>query len=83
MGNVKQYEHRGRALVTINSDNKEYPLEIRVATEKGYQEMKNNGVCDLSYPSSKLRRARVQGDGGDICPSLTCSGTCLYVITIE
>lgn len=33
--------------------------------------MDNGGVADLSYPSSKLRRGRVQGDGW-ICPALTC-----------
>lgn len=33
--------------------------------------MKSGGVCDVSYPTSKLRRGRVQG-GGDVCPALTC-----------
>ena len=33
--------------------------------------MKSGGVCDVSYPTSKLRRGRVQG-GGDISPTLTC-----------
>ena len=33
--------------------------------------MKSGGVCDVSYPTSKLRRGRVQGDG-DISPTLTC-----------
>ena len=28
------------------------------------------GVCDLSYPKSKLRRGRVQGDGW-ISPTIT------------
>ena len=43
---------------------------IRQATAKGYIECENGGVADFSYPTSKLRRGRVQG-GGQICPTLT------------
>ena len=35
---------------------------IRQATKKGVIRMKSGGVCDVSYPTSKLRRARVQGE---------------------
>ena len=40
------------------------------------------GVADLTYPGSKTRRGRVQGDGGDIAPTLTTSCS-LYVIELE
>jgi len=30
------------------------------------------GICDVSYPTSKTRRGRIQG-GGKICPTLTAS----------
>ena len=40
------------------------------------------GVCDLTYPSSKTRRGRVQGDGGDISPAITCAGV-LFVVELE
>lgn len=43
---------------------------IRQATQKGYIECEIGGVADFSYPTSKLRRGRVQG-GGHICPTLT------------
>ena len=36
---------------------------IRQATADGWIAMCNGGVCDLSYPTSKLRRGRVQGGG--------------------
>lgn len=43
---------------------------VKQATKKGYVECEPGGVADLSYPSSKLRRGRVQ-DGGKTCPALT------------
>lgn len=46
-------------------------LWIKQATKDGYIKMKSGGVCDVSYPTSKLRRGRVQG-GGDVSPTLTC-----------
>ena len=42
-----------------------------VKQNDGYIFCKWGGVCDLSYPESKLRRGRVQGDAGDISPTLT------------
>ena len=45
---------------------------VRQATKKGYIECEIGGVSDLSYPTSKLRRGRVQ-DGGNICPTLSTS----------
>lgn len=37
------------------------------------------GVFDASYPSSDIRRGRVQG-GGQICPALTSGADMLYVV---
>ena len=38
-------------------------IYIKQATKKGYIACKNGGVFDCSYPTSKLRRGRVQGGG--------------------
>ena len=46
-------------------------IKIRQCVKQGYIEMDNGGVADMSYPTSKLRRGRVQGNGW-ICPALTC-----------
>ena len=54
---------------------------IRQATADGYIAMCNGGVCDLSYPNSKLRRGRVQG-GGMICPTIASNCGELYRITV-
>lgn len=43
---------------------------IPANTADGQTEMEIGGVCDLSYPSSKTRRGRVQ-DGGAVTPTLT------------
>lgn len=55
---------------------KEY-VGIRQATKGGYIKCEIGGVADFLYPTSKLRRGRVQG-GGQICPTLTAenSGVC-------
>ena len=53
-------------------------LKIPQATSKGYIEVKKNGAFDWSYPESLTRRGRVQGDGGDIAPTITCSNE-IYV----
>lgn len=49
-------------------------VKIRQATRKGYIECAVGGVADLSYPSSKTRRGRVQEDGW-ICPTITATET--------
>lgn len=51
-------------------------IGIRQATKDGFIKMEVGGCCDLLYPSSKLRRGRVQG-GGHICPTIaTSNGVC-------
>lgn len=49
-------------------------VKIKQATKDGYIECKLGGVADLSYPTSKTRRGRVQ-DNGDTCPTLTATET--------
>lgn len=46
------------------------PIKGKQATKQGYIECKPGGVADLSYPTSTLRRGRVQS-GGDISPTIT------------
>lgn len=52
-------------------------IKIRQATKKGYIEYEIGGVADLSYPTSKTRRGRVQ-ENGNICPTITAeqNGIC-------
>ena len=55
-------------------------LKIKQATKQGYIEIPLTGdiyIADVSYPTSKLRRGRAQGDPpGSISPTLTrgCEG---------
>lgn len=54
--------------------------KIRQATKLGYVECIVGGVADLSYPKSKLRRGRCQGEPpGTISPTVTTTGG-LYVL---
>ncbi len=56
---------------------------IKQATKDGYIKMKSGGVCDVSYPTSKLRRGRVQ-EGGNVSPTLTCeSGAIVRIEVME
>lgn len=53
-------------------------LHVPQAVKAGYIRCCPGGVFDISYPNSKLRRARVQG-GGVISGAVTCeSGMVLY-----
>ena len=38
-------------------------VRIKQATKQGFAECVIGGVADFNYPSSKTRRARVQGGG--------------------
>ena len=42
---------------------------VSQAVKGGYIFCEMGGVFDMSYPSSKLRRGRVQGNG-QICPTI-------------
>lgn len=57
-------------------------IKIKQATKKGFIECIENGVADLSYPTSKLRRGRVIG-GGNISPTLQTEGSELYKLESE
>lgn len=76
MMRVEQYEQLNvggyKRIIEIydKSDN----ILIKQATKKGYIECENGGVADLSYPSSKTRRGRVQ-ERGTICPTITATQT--------
>ena len=48
-------------------------IGVRQATKTGYIKCAVPGCADLSYPTSKLRRGRVQG-GGHVAPTITTSG---------
>lgn len=63
-------------LTSVQKDNLllEPTVKIKQATQQGYAECKLGGVADLSYPTSKTRRGRVQ-DNGDTCPTLTATET--------
>lgn len=63
----------------------ESTLKIKQATKQGYIEIPLTGdiyIVDFSYPTSKLRRGRAQGNPpGSISPTLTCgSEGGLYVM---
>ena len=47
-------------------------IVVRQATAQGYLVCPERGVFDAAYPSSKLRRARVQ-DGGMTCGTIACN----------
>jgi DNA (cytosine-5)-methyltransferase 1 len=49
-------------------------VPIKQATKQGYIECEVGGVADFSYPDSKLRRGRVQGNG-QISPTLMAAGS--------
>ena len=54
-------------------------LNIANATKTGYLFCPVGGIFDMSYPNSKLRRGRVQGNGS-ICPTITCNPDNLWII---
>jgi DNA (cytosine-5)-methyltransferase 1 len=58
-------------------------LKIPQATSKGYIEVKPYGAFDALYINSKTRRGRVQGDGGDISPTIMCTSEILVNMAEE
>ena len=58
------------AVTAAKRDNTQNYVVIPANAADGQQIMELGGVCDLSYPSSKTRRGRVQ-DGGSVTPTLT------------
>ncbi len=53
-------------------------ITVKQATKTGYVCVYPNSIFDLSYPTSKTRRGRLQ-KGGQLCPTLTATqGEILY-----
>ena len=78
LNNIRVSELVPKAVRTINVS--EHTLNIANATKTGYIECDEGNVFDMSYPNSMLRRGRVQGERGSICPTLTCNPDNLWVI---
>lgn len=55
-------------------------IRIKQATKQGWIEMVAGGVADLSFPTSKTRRGRVEEEG-QIAPTITTTGG-LYIIDL-
>lgn len=64
-------------MILVNDDY----IKIRQAVKQGYIPLyvDSKAIADLSYPSSKTRRGRIQDDGS-ICPTLTATGTCGLIV---
>lgn len=58
-----KYYSLDRPFLSTASRGGQFVLQVRQATEQGYIECMPGGVCDLAYPTSQLRRARVKDDG--------------------
>lgn len=57
-------------------------VTIRQATKAGIAIWKVGGVADLSFPTSKTRRGRVQGDG-EICPTLMANNQDIFKLEAD
>ena len=72
---------RGKINIARVIKKKEIPtIKIRQATKQGYVECRVGGVADLSYPTSKTRRGRVQSMG-NISPTLQAGENDLCKVT--
>lgn len=71
-GNV--YSENGLSPTLTTNKGEGNKVAIKQATKQGYIECELGGVADLSYPSSKLRRGRVQ-ENGNTCPTITATET--------
>ena len=63
MAKVRHYPTDKRPFLELVSTDAEPVLRVRQATEQGYIECDPNGIFDMAYPSSELRRARVKERG--------------------
>ena len=71
------WEHRNTPFLQIVDISGSTFLRIRQANEEGYTDCPVFGVCDISYPTCTLRRART-GGGGKLAKALTC---CPHLVT--
>ena len=73
-GNV--YSENGLSPTLTTNKGEGSKVAVKQATKQGYIECELGGVADLSYPSSKLRRGRVQ-QNGNVSPTITTqTGVC-------
>ena len=76
---AKRYKTDARPfLQVVAGNNGHLVLRVRQATETGYIECDPNGVADLAYPNSELRRARVK-ERGSIASTVTAGEPSQYV----
>lgn len=62
---------RGNTITSVQKDNMLLePLRIKANTREGFAEVEEYGAVNISQPSSRTRRGRVQGNKGDIIGSL-------------
>lgn len=81
LNNISKTDLVPKAVPTIDFEH--WGINVANATKTGYLFCPEGGIFDMSYPNSKLRRGRVQGDGR-ICPTLTCNSEHMWVIdTLE
>lgn len=76
-----KYYSLDRPFLKIANQGGQIVLQVRQATEQGYIECVPNGVADLAYPTSQLRRARVKDDGL-VASALMAGETSQYVFVV-
>lgn len=69
-----------RPFLQIANQGGQIVLQVRQATEQGYIECLPGGVCDLAYPESYTRRARVT-EHGNVVGALMAGETsqCVFI----
>lgn len=80
MSKVKHYSTE-EPFLQIANVGRQTVLKVRQATEQGYIECLPGGVCDLAYPSSYSRRARVT-ERGNVSGSIMAGETSQYVFVV-
>jgi DNA (cytosine-5)-methyltransferase 1 len=66
-----------KKIPTIDVENQ--GINVCQATKTGFIFCPVGGIFDSSYPKSKLRRGRVQGNG-HVCPTITTSPDNLWIV---
>lgn len=80
--NEKYYIRQDKAQELVKkfiSEESNNCIKIKANNSEGFYTLKLGGICDLSYPDSTTKRARVQSNG-DICPTIS---TCYRLDKIE
>ena len=79
---AKRYKTDSRPFLEVVEGGGHLVLRVRQATDTGYIEYDPNGVADLAYPNSELRRARVK-ERGNIASTITAGEPSQYVFLQE